>query len=186
SKGPYAGRGTPTGRRIPVFVGGIRRSIGVVLLGIALFVGFARPPHAAQQSTSDAQATLTADVNQERTSRGLGSLTAASDLAALASPAPATQVATRTLAAPAAPAPASPPTPAAAPPTTAASPSTSTSLVAAAVEQWPPASVLAAHQSANSESPDSTLQALAVVAALLLLLVAGVEVAAVRRRIARP
>ena len=67
-----------------MFVGGIRRSIGVVLLGIALFVGFARPAHAAQQSTSDAEATLTADLNQERTSRGLASLTTAPDLVAYA------------------------------------------------------------------------------------------------------
>jgi len=251
-------------------------------------VAFARPAHAAQQSTGEAEATLTADVNQERTSRGLGSLTVASDLVALAQqhsaemaaagrpyhdpniqsrvqnwqelgdnvgsgpdadhlhngfmnsqvhrdeilhstysevgvgcywagnvlyvteifrlpehaqapaasrataparPAAAPRVATRTIAVPAAPAaaptPAAPATTSTAPPTTAASPSTSTSLVAAAAEQWPPASVLAAHRSANSESPDTTLQALAVVAAVLLMLVAGVEVAHLRRRAAR-
>src|SRR5947208_4433327 len=225
---PPVGRVTPCERRIPTFVKGIRRSIGVVLVGIAIFVGFSGTAHAAQQSTGEAENTLTADINQERTSRGLGALTVASDLvayarqhsaemaaagrpyhdpniqsnvqnwqelgdnvgsgpdadhlhtgfmnsqvhrdeilhatytevgvgcywagnvlyvteifrlperakapaasraAAPARPAPATQVATRTIAAPAAPAPASPPTTAAAPPTTAASTSTSTSLV---------------------------------------------------------
>jgi hypothetical protein len=67
-----------------VFVKGIRRSIGVVLVGIAIFVGFSRPAHAAQQTTGGAESTLTADINQERTSRGLGALTVAGDLVAYA------------------------------------------------------------------------------------------------------
>jgi hypothetical protein len=67
-----------------VFVKGIRRSIGVVLVGIAIFVGFSRPAHAAQQTSDGAESTLTADINQERTSRGLGALTVAGDLVAYA------------------------------------------------------------------------------------------------------
>ena len=63
---------------------GIRRSIGVVLVGIAIFVGFSGTAHAAQQSTGEAENTLTADINQERTSRGLGALSVASDLVAYA------------------------------------------------------------------------------------------------------
>ncbi|MBV8981160.1 MAG: CAP domain-containing protein [Acidimicrobiia bacterium] len=55
----------------------------VVLVGIAIFVGFSRTAHAAQ-STGDAENTLTADINQERTSRGLGALSTASDLVAYA------------------------------------------------------------------------------------------------------
>ena len=65
---------------------GIRRSFGVVLVGIALFVGFSGTAvwsgtaHAAQQTTGQAEDTLTTDLNQERTSRGLNALTVASDL----------------------------------------------------------------------------------------------------------
>src|SRR5947208_10997208 len=81
---PPVGRVTPCERRIPTFVKGIRRSIGVVLVGIAIFVGFSGTAHAAQQSTGEAENTLTADINQERTSRGLGALATASDLVALA------------------------------------------------------------------------------------------------------
>ena len=47
-------------------------------------MGFSKPAHAAQQSTGEAEATLTADINQERTSRGLGSLATAPDLVAYA------------------------------------------------------------------------------------------------------
>jgi len=60
-------------------VKGIRRSIGVVLVGIAIFVGFSGVAH-AEQTTDQAENTLTADINQERTSRGLGALTVAPDL----------------------------------------------------------------------------------------------------------
>src|SRR5581483_4020701 len=80
---------TPRRRRIPAFVNGIRRSIVVVLVGIAIFVGFSGTAvwsgtaHAAQ-STDQAENTLTADINQERTSRGLGELTVAGDLVAYA------------------------------------------------------------------------------------------------------
>ena len=56
----------------------------VVLVGIAIFVGFSGTAHAAQQSTGEVESTLTADINQERTSRGLGALTVASDLVAWA------------------------------------------------------------------------------------------------------
>jgi len=56
----------------------------VVLVGIAIFVGFSGTAHAAQQTTGEAESTLTADINQERTSRGLGALTVASDLVAYA------------------------------------------------------------------------------------------------------
>ncbi|MBV8161228.1 MAG: CAP domain-containing protein [Acidimicrobiia bacterium] len=56
-----------------------------VLVGMAIFVGFfAGVAHAAQQSTGEAENTLTADINQERAVRGLGSLAVASDLVALA------------------------------------------------------------------------------------------------------
>ncbi|MBV8296947.1 MAG: CAP domain-containing protein [Acidimicrobiia bacterium] len=64
---------------------GIRRSIGVVLVGIAIFVGFSSGvAHADQQTTAQAENTLTADINQERTTRGLGALTVAPDLVAYA------------------------------------------------------------------------------------------------------
>jgi len=251
-------------------------------------VGFSKPAHAAQQSTGEAEATLTADINQERTSRGLGSLATAPDLVAYAEqhsadmaaaghpyhdpniqanvqnwqelgdnvgsgpdadhlhqgfmnsqihrdeilhpsytevgvgaywagnvlyvtevfrlpetkasapapsaaarPAPAPRVVTRSIAgpAPARPTPAPPAAPApsttAAPTTTQPAPSTSTSPSAAVAAPWPPASVLAAHRTASGRPADTTLQAMAVVAAVLLMLVAGVEVAAVRRRTAR-
>jgi len=56
----------------------------VVLVGISTFVGFfwglSGQAHAAQQTTEQAEATLTVDLNQERTSRGLDALTVASDL----------------------------------------------------------------------------------------------------------
>src|SRR5947208_7589094 len=81
---PPVGRVTPCERRIPTFMKGILRSIGVVLVGIAIFVGFSGTAHAAQQSTGEVESTLTADINQERTSRGLGALTVASDLVAWA------------------------------------------------------------------------------------------------------
>ena len=67
-----------------MFVKGIRRSIAVVLVGIAIFAGFVGRAAAAQQSTRDAESTLTADINQERTSRGLGPLSVAPDLVAYA------------------------------------------------------------------------------------------------------
>jgi hypothetical protein len=252
-------------------------------------VGFARPAHAAPQSTNEAEATLTADLNQERTSRGLAALTTAPDLvayaeqhsadmaaaghpyhdpniqsnvqnwqelgdnvgsgpdadhlhqgfmnsqihrdeilhpsytevgvgcywagnvlyvtevfrlpenakapAASAAPAPARQapsprVVTRSVTVPAPAARPAPAPPAAAPsttaaPTTTAAPSPSTSVAPVVAEQWPPASVLAAHQTATGRPSDTSLQALAAVAAVLLMLVAGVEVHVARRRAAR-
>jgi hypothetical protein len=50
------------------------------MVGTAIIVGFSGVAHAAQQSISEAENTLTADLNQERTSRGLGALTVSSDL----------------------------------------------------------------------------------------------------------
>jgi hypothetical protein len=249
-------------------------------------VGFARPAHAAQQSTGEAEATLTADINQERTSRGLGALTTSPDLVAYAeqhsadmaaagrpyhdpniqtnvqnwqelgdnvgsgpdadhlhqgfmnsqihrdeilhpsytqvgvgaywagnvlyvtevfrlpehakapapvpprqAPAPRVVVRSVTVPAPAAGLAPGPQAPAssttAAPTTTQPAPSTSTSVAPAVAEQWPSASVLAAHETASRPASDTTLQALAAVAAVLLMLVAGVEVAHLRRRAAR-
>jgi Cysteine-rich secretory protein family len=263
---------------------GIRRSFVVVLVGIAIFVGFSGTAHAAQQSSSNGQSTgeaentLTADINQERTSRGLGALTVASDLVAYARQhsadmaaaghpyhdpniqsnvqnwqhmgdnvgsgpdadhlhqgfmnsqihrdeilmpdytqvgvgaywagdvlwvtevfrlpeqavtapirraAPAPRVVTHAVAAPTPTktAPVAPPTTAAAPPTTVAPPSTSTSLIAAAAPQWPAAALNA--QRAASHGTTSNMSAVAVAAALLLMLVAGVEVHTLRRRAAR-
>jgi hypothetical protein len=264
-------------------VKGIRRSIVVVLVGIAIFVGFSGTAHAAQQgssngnSTGEAENTLTADINQERTSRGLAALTVAGDLVAIAEQhsadmaaagrpyhdpniqttvqnwqelgdnvgsgpgadqlhqgfmnsqihrdeilhpnytqvgvgaywagnvlyvteifrlpeharssapvrqaAPAPRVVVRSAAVPApVRAPVAPSTTAAPPATTA--PSTSTSMVAAAPE-WPPASaVLNTERAASRRENDTSMPAIAVVAAVLLMLVAGVEVSAVRRRVA--
>ena len=262
---------------------GIRRSIGVVLVGIAIFVGFSGVAHAAAQSTSEAENTLTADINQERTNRGLGALTVATDLVAFARqhsanmaaaghpyhdpniqsdvqnwqelgdnvgsgasadalhtgfmnsqvhrdeilhpsytevgvgaywagnvlyvtevfrlpertsapvvrtvsvpvprPAPAPRVVVRS-AAPATPAPTAPAV--TTPPPTVAAPasSTSTSLVAAAAPQWPSAALDT--QRAASHGPAGTsVPAVAVVAALLLMVVAGLEVSALRRRAER-
>src|SRR4051812_29690660 len=82
SKAPQVGRGTPSERRIPLLVGGIRRSIVVVLVGICIFAGFVGRAHAAQQSTGDVESTLAADINQERISRGLGALSVSPDLVA--------------------------------------------------------------------------------------------------------
>lgn len=252
---------------------GIRRSIGVVLVGIAIFVGFSGVAHAAQ-TADQAENTLTADINQERTSRGLGALTVAEDLVAYARqhsadmaaaghpyhdpniqsnvqnwqhmgdnvgsgpdadhlhqgfmnsqihrdeilmpdytqvgvgaywagnvlyvtevfrlPMQARTPVARAAAAPARPAPAprvvtrSVATPAPiAPPTTAVPTSTtSTSLIAAAPE-WPPASaVLNTRSAASHGSSHASLGAAAVVAAVLLMLVAGIEVSALRRRAA--
>src|SRR5690348_15043280 len=84
SKPPRVGRGTPRRGRIPLFVRVIRRTIVVVLVGISIFAGFVGRAEAAQQSTRDAENTLTADINQERTSRGLGTLSVAADLVAWA------------------------------------------------------------------------------------------------------
>lgn len=255
----------------------------VVLVGIAIFVGFSGVAHAAQQSTGEAENTLTADINQERTSRGLGALTVADDLVAYAehhsvdmaaaghpyhdpniqtnvqnwqhlgdnvgsgpdadhlhqgfmnsqihrdeilmpdytqvgvgaywagnvlyvtevfrrpeqaaapvvrtvtAPAPRPAAAPRVAARPAAAA-AVPTTPApTAPPTTAApAPSTSTSLVAAAAPQWPPAStVLNTRSAASHGAKHADLSAVAVAAAVLLMLVAGIEVHSLRRRAER-
>jgi hypothetical protein len=263
-----------------VFVKGIRRSIGVVLVGIAIFVGFSRPAHAAQQSSGGAESTLTADINQERTSRGLGALTVAGDLVAYAehhsadmaaagrpyhdpnvqsnvqnwqhlgdnvgsgpdadhlhqgfmnsqihrdeilmpdytevgvgcywagnvlyvtevfrlpmqaqtpvaraaAPSHATptpRVVVHTSAVPAPP-PAATPAPTT-PPTTAASTSTSTSLVAAAAPQWPSAA-LNTERAASHSAKGTSLSVIAAVAALLLMLVAGLEVRTLRRRAER-
>jgi hypothetical protein len=260
-------------------VKGIRRSIVVVLVGIAIFVGFSGTAHAAQQSTGDAENTLTADINQERISRGLGTLTVASDLVAYArqhsadmaaagrpyhdpdiqsnvqdwqhmgdnvgsgpdadhlhqgfmnsqihrdeilmpdytqvgvgafsagsvlyvtevfrlpmqpraavvrATAAPTRVVTHTVIAPAPvkAAPVAPPTTAAAPPTTTAPPSTSTSMVAAAPE-WPPAATLTTERAASHGPEGNGLTALAAVAAVLLMIVAGVEARTLRRRAAR-
>ena len=52
----------------------------VVLVGISTFVGFSGHAFGAPQTTSDAEATLTTDINQERVSRGFGALTVAPDL----------------------------------------------------------------------------------------------------------
>jgi hypothetical protein len=253
---------------------------------MAFFVGFSGTgfwsgiAHAAQQTTGDAESTLTADINQERTSRGLGSLTVAPDLVAYArqhsaemasagrpyhdpniqsnvqnwqelgdnvgsgpdadhlhqgfmnsqvhrdeilrpvftqvgvgaywagnvlyvtevfrlperaaapaaraaAPAP-TRVVTHTVAAPAPAkaAPAAPPTTIASPPTTAAAPtSTSTSLVAAA-PTWPTAT-LNSERAASHSGEGPNLSTVAVVAAVLLMLVAGVEAHTLRRRAER-
>ena len=260
----------------------------VVLVGIAIFVGFSGTAfwsgtaHAAQQSTGEAEGTLTADINQERTSRGLGALTVSPDLvayarqqsaamaaagrpyhdpniqsnvqnwqelgdnvgsgpdadhlhqgfmnsqvhrdeilhasytqvgvgaywagnvlyvtevfrvperaaapiaraAAPARPAAAPRTVVRSTAVPApapAAAPATPPT--TAPPTTAAPTSTSTSLVAAAPE-WPTAA-LKAERAASHTGAKMPMPAIAVVAAVLLMLVAGIEVHTLRRRAER-
>src|SRR5439155_19817329 len=83
-----------------------------------------------------------------------------------------------------APAPTAPPTTATAPPTTAAPTSTSTSLVAAAAPQWPQAS-LSAKRTASHSGKGPSMSAMAVVAAVLLMLVAGVEARALRRRAER-
>lgn len=252
---------------------------------MAIFVGFSGTAvwsgiaHAAQ-TTDQAENALTADINQERTSRGLGTLAVADDLVAYArqhsadmasagrpyhdpniqsnvqnwqhmgdnvgsgpdadhlhqgfmnsqihrdeilmpdytqvgvgaywagnvlyvtevfrlpeqvrpvvrAAAPA-RVVSRTVAAPvpakpAAPARVAPPTTAAAPPPTVAPPSTSTSLVAAAAPQWP-AATLKAERAASHSSNGTSMPAIAVVAAVLLMLVAGVEVHTLRRRAAR-
>ncbi|MBV9410365.1 MAG: CAP domain-containing protein [Acidimicrobiia bacterium] len=251
---------------------------------MAIFVGFSGTAfwsgiaHAAQ-TTDQAESTLTADINQERTSRGLGALTVAQDLVAYARqhsadmaaaghpyhdpniqsnvqnwqhmgdnvgsgpdadhlhqafmnsqihrdeilmpdytqvgvgaywagnvlyvtevfrlpmqaaapvvraaaaprPAPAARVAVRSVAAPAPTRTAPPPT--AAPPTTPPPPSTSTSLVAAAAPEWPPASaVLNTERAASHGANSSNLPTVAVVAAVLLMLVAGVEAHTLRRR----
>ena len=268
---------------------GIRRSIGVVLVGIAIFVGFSGTgfwsgiAHAAQQTTGEAENTLTADINQERTSRGLGALTEASDLVAYARqhsadmaaaghpyhdpniqsnvqnwqhvgdnvgsgpdadhlhqgfmnsqihrdeilmpdytqvgvgaywagnvlyvtevfrlpeqarpapvaraaappaprPAAAPRAVVHTAAVPA-PAPAATPAPTT-PPTTAASTSTSTSLVAAAAPAWPTAA-LKAEPAASHSGNATSLPAIAAFAAVLLMLVAGVEVHTLRGRAER-
>lgn len=267
---------------------GIRRSFGVVLVGIAIFVGFSGTAHAAQQTTGEAENTLTVDLNQERTSRGLGALTVASDLVAYAEQHSAdmaaaghpyhdpniqsnvqnwqelgdnvgsgpdadhvhqgfmasqkhrddilhptytevgvgcywagnvlyvTEVFRRPMEAqapptvtnnppvhvgpprnvvvqasvvrvPAAPAPAptAPPTTAAAPPTTAAAPSsTSTSMVAAAAPEWPPAS-LSAKRAASHSGQGPSMSAVAVVAAVLLMLSASFVAHTLRRRAER-
>jgi hypothetical protein len=264
-------------------VKGIRRSIVVVLVGIAIFVGFSGTAHAAQQSTGEAENTLTADINQERTSRGLGALTVASDLVAYARqhsadmaaagrpyhdpniqsnvqnwqhmgdnvgsgpdadhlhqafmnsqihrdeilmpdytqvgvgaywagnvlyvtevfrlpmqtaaavaraaaaprPAPTPRVVVRS-AAVAMPAPTAAATTAAAEPTTVAPPtSTSTSLVAAATPPWPSAALNTQRAAATHGANNPTVPFVAVVAALLLMLVAGIEVHALRRRAVR-
>ena len=47
---------------------------------MGIFVEFSGVAQAAQQTTGEAESILTADINQERTSRGLGALTVASDL----------------------------------------------------------------------------------------------------------
>ena len=98
-------------------------------------------------------------------------------------PAPAPRVVVRS-AAPATPAPTAPAV--TTPPPTVAAPasSTSTSLVAAAAPQWPSAALDT--QRAASHGPAGTsVPAVAVVAALLLMVVAGLEVSALRRRAER-
>jgi hypothetical protein len=69
-----------------VFVGGIRRSFGVVLLGIVAFILFSGSSAwaDAKQTTGEAEASLTAHIAEERASRGLQSLRTADDLVALA------------------------------------------------------------------------------------------------------
>jgi hypothetical protein len=249
----------------------------VVLVGIAIFVGFSGVAHAAQATTREAENTLTADISQERTGRGLGALTVASDLVAYArqqsaamaaagrpyhdphiqsnvqnwqelgdnvgsgpdadhlhegfmnsqihrdeilmpdytqvgvgaywagnvlyvtevfrlpeqarpavvrAAAPPARVVTRTLAAPAPvkAAPVAPPTTAAAPPATTPPPSTSTSLVAAAAApEWPQAS-FTSERAASHSAEGTNLPTVAVIAAVLLMIVAGVEVHTLRRR----
>lgn len=269
-------------RRIPVFVGGIRRTITVLLVGSSLFILFGGTrAWADAPKQSEAEAGFTADLNHERTNRGLGPLAVASDLVAWARqhsadmaaagkpyhdpniqtqvqnwqvlgdnvgsgpnepsihtgfmnsqvhrdeileprytevgvgcywagnvlyvtevfrlperaagpvsraatparPAPAPRVVTRTVAAPGpapAPAPAAPPTTAA--PSTTTAPSTSTSMLAAA-PQWPPASTVLNTRSAASHTPkNNSVSAVTVAAAVLLMLVAGIEVSVLRRR----
>jgi hypothetical protein len=97
-------------------------------------------------------------------------------------PAPAPRVAVRSAAIPA-PAPTSPTTAAA--PTPTAAPTTSTSLVAAATPEWPPATLLKTERAASHGAKGTNISAFAVVAALLLMLVAGIEVSTLRRRAAR-
>jgi hypothetical protein len=69
-----------------VFVGGIRRSIGVVLLGIVPFIlfGASQAWAADQQSAGQAESSFTANIAQERSARGLQPLATAADLVALA------------------------------------------------------------------------------------------------------
>jgi hypothetical protein len=86
--------------------------------------------------------------------------------------------------APAKAAPVAPPTTIASPPTTAAAPtSTSTSLVAAA-PTWPTAT-LNSERAASHSGEGPNLSTVAVVAAVLLMLVAGVEAHTLRRRAER-
>jgi len=98
-------------------------------------------------------------------------------------PAAAPRVVMRSVAV-AAPAPTAPPTTAAPPPTTPA-PSTSTSLVAATTPQWPPAIVLNTRSAASHTTNRTPVSVLAVVAAVLLMLVAALEVRTLRRRTER-
>jgi hypothetical protein len=246
---------------------------------MAFFVGFSGVAHAAQ-TTDQGENTLTADINQERTSRGLGTLSVAPDLVAYArqhsaemaaagrpyhdpniqsnvqnwqhlgdnvgsgpdadhlhqgfmnsqvhrdeilmpdytevgvgaywagnvlyvtevfrlperasapaartaAPAPA-RVVTHTVGAPPAAkaAPVAPPTTVAPPPTTAAPTSTSTSIVAAAAPTWPTAT-LNSERAASHNSQGPNLSTVAVVAAVLLMLVAGIEAHTLRRRAER-
>ncbi|MCU1448578.1 MAG: Allergen V5/Tpx family protein, partial [Acidimicrobiales bacterium] len=69
-----------------MFVGGIRRSIGVVLLGIVPFIlfGASQAWAVGQQTTGEAESSFTANLNQERTTRGLEPLATTADLVALA------------------------------------------------------------------------------------------------------
>src|SRR6266480_7886035 len=79
--------GTLALRRIPAFVGGIRRTTTVFLVGISIFVLFGGSrawADSEKQSTNEAEASFTADLNGERTSRGLAALATASDLVAYA------------------------------------------------------------------------------------------------------
>ena len=98
-------------------------------------------------------------------------------------PAPAPRVVVRS-AAPATPAPTAPAV--TTPPPTVAAPasSTSTSLVAAAAPQWP-AAALDTQRAASHGPAGTSVPAVAVVAALLLMVVAGLEVSALRRRAER-
>jgi hypothetical protein len=101
-----------------------------------------------------------------------------------ARPAAAPRVAIRTVTvAQAAPASAPPAAPVTAPTTTAPPAPTTTELVRAPAEPSPPASVLAAHRSNSTSSPIATsVRYASLVAALLLMAVAGMEAHVLRRR----
>ena len=109
---------------------------------------------------------------------------AAPAAAPAAAPRPQPRAVTRVVAAPAAPRPVATQAPAAAPATAAApAPATTTTALSGALaDPWPPASVLASHRTDAPSPADNPLAPFAAVAAVLLMTVAGIQVATLRRR----